>query len=81
MLPPRTLLAFAVSVAFAQTAASPSGFEVVSVKPSDPSATGMKIGISPGGDFNAKNVTLKALIRQAYDVRDFQIASGPAWRD
>jgi bla regulator protein blaR1 len=78
---PRTLIALAVSVAFAQTAAPPSGFEVVSVKPSDPSATGMQIGVSPGGVFDAKNVTLKALIRQAYDVRDFQISPNPAWRD
>jgi uncharacterized protein (TIGR03435 family) len=77
MPPPRTLIALAVSIAFAQTA----GFDVASIKPSDPAATGMQIGISPGGVFTAKNVTLKALVRQAYDVLDFQISPNPAWRD
>lgn len=81
MPPSRILIALAASVAFAQTASFPGGFDVASIKPSDPAATGMQIGISPGGVFNAKNVTLKALVRQAYDVRDFQISPNPAWRD
>jgi uncharacterized protein (TIGR03435 family) len=81
MLPPRTLIALAVSIASAQTSGFPGGFDVASIKPSDPAATGMQIGISPGGVLNAKNVTLRALVRQAYDVRDFQIFPNPAWRD
>jgi uncharacterized protein (TIGR03435 family) len=54
-------------------------FDVVSVKPSDPSTRGMQIGISPGGRFTATNATVKALIQQAYDVREFQISGGPGW--
>ncbi len=64
-----------------QTAASTLGFEVASIKPSDPAATGTRIGVAPGGTFMAKNVTLKALIQQAYDVRDFQISAGAGWID
>ena len=56
-------------------------FEVASVKPSDPEARGVQIGLSPGGLFTAKNVTLKILIQQAWDVRDFQISGGPGWLD
>src|SRR5215469_2126130 len=73
----RTLIALAASVAFAQNA----GFEVASIKPADPDAHGIHIGITPGGAFDAKNVTLRALVRQAYNIRDFQISLNPAWRD
>lgn len=58
-----------------------SGFEVASIKPADPAATGARVGVSPGGMFTATNVTLKALIQQAYEVRDFQISGGPGWLD
>lgn len=56
-------------------------FEVVSVKPSDPAARGVQIGLSPGGIFTARNVTLKNMIGQAYDVRDFQISGAAGWLD
>jgi bla regulator protein blaR1 len=75
------ILAFlAAGAALCQSAGS-SSFEVVSVKLSDPGERGMQIGLSPGGLFTAKNVTVKALIEQAYDVRDFQISGGPGWLD
>jgi uncharacterized protein (TIGR03435 family) len=41
----------------------------------------MQIGVSPGGMFTAKNVTVKGLIQQAYEIRDFQVSGGPAWLD
>jgi uncharacterized protein (TIGR03435 family) len=75
-----TLIILAACTASSQTAA-PSRFEVASIKPSDPGAGGTQIGLSPGGTFNAKNVTLKALIQNAYEVRDFQISGGPGWLD
>ncbi len=71
----RTLVTIALAVALA-TAQS---FEVISIKPSDPAATGTRVGIAPGGIFQARGVTLKGLIQQAYDVRDFQISGGPGW--
>jgi uncharacterized protein (TIGR03435 family) len=67
------MIAIGAGAALGQT------FEVVSIKPSDPSATRTQIGIAPGGVFRARNVTLKSLIQQAYDVRDFQISGGPGW--
>jgi uncharacterized protein (TIGR03435 family) len=52
-------------------------FEAASVKPSDPSSYNNSVGFQPGGRFSAKNLTLKGLIRMAYDVRGFQINGGP----
>jgi hypothetical protein len=69
------LIVFAASTALCQSVA-PSGFEVTSIRPSDPAARGMQIDLSPGGVFTAKNVTVNILIQQAYDVRDFQISGG-----
>src|SRR3954465_10231397 len=54
-------------------------FDVVSVRPGDPMSRGMQMGLSPGGVFTAKNITLTALIQQAYGIRDFQITGGPGW--
>jgi len=70
------------TMCLALTAAAQSGFDVASIKPSDPAAGGnMQIGVLPGGVFTATNATLKALMQQAYDVRDFQITGGPGWLD
>jgi uncharacterized protein (TIGR03435 family) len=68
-----------VAFAAAAMAQDGPGFEVVSIKPSSPSATGMRVGIAPGGVFRATNVTLQTLIQQDYDVHDFQISGGPGW--
>src|SRR6185437_11604051 len=67
-------LIFSAAAVFAQ-----SGFEVVSIKPSDPLANNMNMGVAPGGGFEARGVTLRVLIEQAYDVRDFQVSGGPGW--
>jgi len=64
-----------------QTATGPTAFDVASVKPGDPMAAGVHIGMSPGGAFTAGNASLKLLIEQAFDVRAFQIYGGPAWLD
>lgn len=56
-------------------------FEVASIKPSDPQAQGVHVGLSPGGIFTATNITVKNLILQAWDIRGFQISGGPAWLD
>jgi uncharacterized protein (TIGR03435 family) len=68
-----------VTIAFAAVLATAQSFEVISIKPSDPATNGTRVGIAPGGIFQARGVTLKDLIQQAYDVRDFQISGGPAW--
>jgi uncharacterized protein (TIGR03435 family) len=69
--------------AFAQ---APLAFEVASVKPSGPldpvaiQSGKMRIGMKVDGAIcNIGALTLKDLIRTAYDVKDFQIAGGPDW--
>jgi len=69
-------------------------FEVASVKPAlSPAELGRlaaqsggpppmpRFGIQtqPGGRFSAGTSTLKALIAEAFEVRDYQIEGGPAW--
>lgn len=48
------------------------GFEVASIKLSSPAGGGTQIGVSPGGMFTARNVTVRTLVQQAYDLRDFR---------
>ena len=74
------LTAFAACAIFSQSPPPPV-FEVASIKPSDPLANGMSMGVRPGGLYNAKGVTVKSLIMSAYDVRPFQISGPPGWLD
>ncbi len=69
------LAAFALVLCQAQSPA----FEVASVKLSPP---GEKTQVRPEhGRLTALNMTLRGLVRYAYDVRDVQIAGGPSWFD
>src|SRR5580704_361371 len=57
-------------------------FEAASIKPSAPMGMGMvRVGMQmlPGGRVSMSGATVRFLIQQAYGVRDFQIAGGPAW--
>ncbi len=63
-------------------AAAPQSFEVASIKPSAPQQAGIMrvtMGTAPGGRYTASGVTVKMLIQQAYDVKDYQISGGPSW--
>jgi uncharacterized protein (TIGR03435 family) len=68
----------------AQTPA-PASFEVASVKPSDPNATG-PFGSFPmmlpqgTGRISISNMPLRLLIRTVYSLNDFQIIGGPTWQ-
>ena len=54
--------------------------EVASVKPNRSGVPCENfIRYLPGGRISAQNVSLRALIRSAYRIRDFQVADGPAW--
>ncbi len=53
-------------------------FEVASVKPSD-AEPGNSGGFSGRGRYTMHNVTLRRLIRGAYDVPEAQIFGGPKW--
>jgi uncharacterized protein (TIGR03435 family) len=59
-----------------------AAFEVASIRPSAPGARGGNgIEITPGGRFSAVNVSLRALLKNAYGIRDFQIVQPPDWLD
>jgi len=53
-------------------------FEVASIKPNNSGDGRVLLGMQPGR-FTATNVTLRMLIRNAYQLQDFQITGGPAW--
>lgn len=59
----------------------PATFEVAAVKPNRSGDAKVTIQILPGGRFSAIGVTLRQLIRNAYQLQEFQITSGPAWID
>jgi uncharacterized protein (TIGR03435 family) len=92
MLPANlTLILFAATAAFGQTADSPApAFDVASVKASQPGQPGQpgpgggrgrrdNIQVSPG-TVTMRNVSLKSSIRWAWHVSEFQV-SGPDWLD
>lgn len=84
MLPVSVML-FAATAAFGQTADAPvPTFDVASVKSSQPGAGGERRGreniqVTPG-TVTMRNVNLKSCIRWAYHVTEYQV-TGPAWID
>ena len=73
-----TMLIFAAPAVFGQAAAPPA-FEVATIKPTHAGDNRTSLQITPGGRFNANNVSLKLLMQQAYQIKDFQITGGPGW--
>src|SRR5947208_13392540 len=53
-------------------------FEVASIKPNT-SGDGRVMMQNQPGRFIATNITLRLLIRNAYQLQDFQITGGPGW--
>jgi bla regulator protein blaR1 len=53
-------------------------FEVASIKPNS-SGDGRVMMQTQPGRFMATNITLRLLIRNAYQLQDFQITGGPGW--
>ncbi len=72
------LLMTAAWLVLAQSTGADPAFEVASVKPGDPSFNGSRTSSRPGSVI-LENVTLRACIMGAYNVRDYQISSGPDW--
>jgi uncharacterized protein (TIGR03435 family) len=60
-----------------QSAPTPA-FEVASIKPNN-SGDGRVMMQNQPGRYIATNVTLRLLIRNAYQLQDFQITGGPSW--
>jgi len=74
-------LIFALSLgAAAQAPSEPKyGYEVASIKKSDPAARGVGIGPGPQGGLKTMNTNLMTLLTFSYDVRDYQIIDAPGW--
>ena len=62
-----------------QSGGVPLTFEVASIKPADPDASGTRFRMIPGGGVNLSNIDLTQLIEFAYDVQNFQVSGGPSW--
>jgi uncharacterized protein (TIGR03435 family) len=62
---------------FGQTA--PPAFDVASIKPSNSPILDFRI--QPGGRLEVLGQTLNVIIRQAFNVKYYQIAGGPSWID
>jgi uncharacterized protein (TIGR03435 family) len=62
-----------------QASAAGPVFEVASIKPNNSGDGRVMMGIQPGGRFTATNVPLRLLIRNAYQLQDFQIVGAPGW--
>jgi len=82
----RTSVMLTIVCAVCRLAAqAPAEFEVASVKPyvseGNPASEGSSTKALPGGRLSARNVTVRKLIRNAFDVDDFQIAGAPGWID
>jgi uncharacterized protein (TIGR03435 family) len=79
-----TSSALFLSLAYAalgQTPPAPLSFEVASVKVSTSPDDGFaNVDITPGA-ITIRNYTLRACIRTAYQVKDYQISGGPKWLD
>jgi uncharacterized protein (TIGR03435 family) len=56
-------------------------FDVASVKPNTSGEMRVMMRNLPGGIYEAYNVTLGAMVRQAYRLQQFQLVGGPAWLD
>lgn len=79
-----TLAPYGFARLLAQTPPAPVDkpkFEVASVRENTSGDGKIMFGIQPGGRFNAVNVPLWALIRQAYAVQRTQIVGAPDWTE
>src|SRR5436309_1338574 len=74
----RTLYAAGL-LASSLLAQAPLKFDIATIKPNSADDHRISVQVQPGGRFAATGATLRMLIGQAYDVRDFQISGGPSW--
>jgi bla regulator protein blaR1 len=63
----------------APPAASAPAFDVASVKPNKSSEARASFGGRPGGQVVVVNNTLRNMIRNAYQLQEYQIVGGPDW--
>ncbi len=76
-----TLVCLFLSMRVGTIAQIRSGFEAASIKPAAPDERATVIAMPPGGRLEIVNMTLKAMIENAYGIQPFQISGGPGWLD
>ncbi len=73
----RWWLPFAIAAAVG--AQEKPAFEVASVKANPGGDGSFSIDVAPSGRLNIRNMNVRILIREAYHLRENQIAGGPSW--
>jgi uncharacterized protein (TIGR03435 family) len=73
------LVAAGTAFSQSQSSAPPPQFDVVSVKPNSGVERAVQINFPSPGWFHAQNVWLRFLIQNAWNVKGYQIVSGPSW--
>ncbi|HWF11485.1 MAG TPA: TIGR03435 family protein [Bryobacteraceae bacterium] len=63
-------------IAFAQTPRP--AFEIASIKPGTPDDP-LRFRLEPGGRYLVSGASLRTLIADAYDIREYQVSGVPAW--
>jgi uncharacterized protein (TIGR03435 family) len=54
-------------------------FEAASIRLNKTGADGASVRVQPGGRLNVTNNSLRNIVRNAYNVQNFQIVGGPDW--
>jgi uncharacterized protein (TIGR03435 family) len=75
------IIGVAVLSAPAQTLPAALKFEIASVRSADPAARVSNVLLDPGEGLRIMNVPLLKIVTYAYDIRNFQLASSPAWME
>jgi uncharacterized protein (TIGR03435 family) len=70
-------VAYAITV-HAQAPGSPA-FEVASIRENTSASDNASVRAQPGGRVSVTNNSLRNIIRNAYNVQNYQIIGGPAW--
>jgi len=82
---PQTAVIFLALLLTASVSAQFGGFEIASVKPSNPNPAGPLAAapmVAPAlGRLTTINVTLRRLVYEAYRLAPFQVVGGPAWQN
>jgi uncharacterized protein (TIGR03435 family) len=64
---------------FGQPPAAKPEFEVADIRQNKSNDTEAYERVLPGGEISARNIPMKELLKFAYNIRDEQLGSGPAW--
>jgi uncharacterized protein (TIGR03435 family) len=76
-----SLLSYLLLPSQAPSGRAPQPFEVASIRPHNPKLVDSTISIPARGEISIWGMTLRNLIKFAYNLRDYQLSVGPKWLD